>query len=85
MKPAQSFALATESEDTIEIILLALKEILPSSKRILLFWVKEEGGKKTITGRVTFGMELSEIKKFSFPLHKAYWNHSRSGNNPTEF
>ena len=40
---AQSFALATESEDTLEIILLALKEILPSSKRILLFWIKQEG------------------------------------------
>lgn len=43
---AQSFALATESEDTLEIILLALKEILPSSKRILLFWVKQEDEKK---------------------------------------
>ncbi len=43
---AQSFALANESEDTLEIILLALKEILPSSKRILLFWVKPEGEKK---------------------------------------
>ena len=45
---AQSFALATESEDTLEIILLALKEILPSSKRILLFWVKQEGEKKRL-------------------------------------
>ncbi|MFH2067995.1 MAG: sensor domain-containing diguanylate cyclase [Candidatus Omnitrophota bacterium] len=69
---AQSFALATESEDTLEIILLALKEILPSSKRILLFWVKEEGGKKTIEGRAAFGMELSEIRGFSFPLHEAF-------------
>jgi len=69
---AQSFALATESEDTLEIILLALKEILPSSKRILLFWVKEEKGKKIIEGRAAFGMELSEIRGFSFPLHEAF-------------
>ena len=69
---AQSFALATESEDTLEIILLALKEILPSSKRILLFWVKQEGGKKTIEGRAAFGMKLSEIRGFSFPLHEAF-------------
>ncbi|MFA5393427.1 MAG: sensor domain-containing diguanylate cyclase [Candidatus Ratteibacteria bacterium] len=69
---AQSFALAPESEDTLEIILLALKEILPSSKRILLFWVKQENGKKTIEGRAAFGMELSEIRGFSFPLHEAF-------------
>ncbi|MCX5642237.1 MAG: sensor domain-containing diguanylate cyclase [Candidatus Omnitrophica bacterium] len=69
---AQSFALATESEDTLEIILLGLKEILPASKRILLFWVKQEGGKKRIEGRAAFGMELSEIRGFSFPLHEAF-------------
>ena len=69
---AQSFALATESEDTLEIILLALKKILPFSKRILLFWVKEEGDKKMIEGRAAFGMKLSEIREFSFPLHEAF-------------
>ncbi|MBU2495111.1 MAG: sensor domain-containing diguanylate cyclase [Candidatus Omnitrophota bacterium] len=65
---AQSFAIATETEETLETIFLALKEILPSSKRILLFWIKQEGWKKTIEGRAAFGMESSEIKKFVFLL-----------------
>jgi len=69
---AQSFAFATESEDTLNIILLALKEILPSSKRILLFWVNQKGDRKTIKGRAALGMELSEIREFSFPLHETF-------------
>jgi len=69
---AQSFAITTETEETLETIFLALKEILPFSKRILLFWVKQEGEKKTIEGRAAFGMELSEIRGFSFPLHEAF-------------
>jgi len=45
-----------------------LKEILPSSKRILLFWIQQDGWKKTIEGLDAFGMDLSEVKKFVFPL-----------------
>ncbi len=69
-KIAQSFAVSTDTDETLLTVLFCVKDLFPTSKRVMLFWIKKESGKKMISGLDAVGMKLSEIRSFIFPLDK---------------
>ncbi len=67
----QNIISATNLEEVINMGLMGVSELIPESKRVILFWIEEREGRRLIIGRAGLGIKDEIVSSLSFSLDKS--------------